>query len=61
MTAAGWLATRLPCVPILIVCVAAIVMDLLGGVIFDFDVPTVSRHVYRKLHQMVAEMEHLRG
>jgi hypothetical protein len=36
-------------------------MDLLGGVIFDFDVPTVYRHVFRKLHQMAPEMEELRG
>jgi hypothetical protein len=48
-------------VPIVIVCVATIAMDLLGGVIFDFDVPTVYRHVFRKLHQMAPEMEELRG
>ena len=48
---------------ILIVCVVvmAIVVELLGGVIFDFDVNTVYRSVFRKLDQMVAEMEELRG
>jgi hypothetical protein len=39
----------------------AIVVDVLGGVIFDFDVNTVYRRVFRKLDQMVAEMEELRG
>jgi hypothetical protein len=38
-----------------------IVVDLLGGVIFDFDVNSVYRPVFRKLDQMVAEMEELRG
>ena len=38
-----------------------IVVDLLGGVIFDFDVSTVYRNVFRKLDEMVAEMEELRG
>lgn len=48
---------------ILIVGVAAIaaLVDLLGGVIFDFDVSTVYRNVFRKLDEMVAEMEALRG
>ena len=48
---------------ILIVCVVAIaiVVELLGGVIFDFDVNTGYRHVFRKLDEMVAEMEELRG
>jgi hypothetical protein len=41
--------------------VMAIVVDLLGGVIFDFDVNTVYRDVFRKLDEMVAEMEELRG
>ena len=48
---------------ILIVCVVvmAIVVELLGGVIFDFDVNTAYRSVFRKLDEMVAEMEELRG
>ena len=48
---------------ILIVCVVviAIVVELLGGVIFDFDVNTGYRSVFRKLDEMVAEMEELRG
>ena len=48
---------------ILIVCVVAIaiVVELLGGIIFDFDVNTVYRDVFRKLDEMVAEMEELRG
>lgn len=39
----------------------AIVVDLHGGVIFDFDVNTVYRNVFRKVDEMVAEMEELRG
>jgi len=39
----------------------AIVVELLGGVIFDFDVNTGYRNVFRKLDEMVAEMEELRG
>ena len=48
---------------ILIVCVVvmAIVVELLGGVIFDFDLNTAYRSVFRKLDEMVAEMEELRG
>ena len=48
---------------ILIVCVVvvAIVVELLGGVIFDFDVNTAYRNAFRKLDEMVAEMEELRG
>jgi len=48
---------------ILIACVAvmAIVVELLGGMIFDFDINTVYRDVFRKLDEMVAEMEELRG
>ena len=46
-----------------IVCVVgtAIVVDLLGGIILDFDVNTVYRGVFRKLDQMVAKMEELRS
>ena len=40
----------------------AIVVELLGGcVIFNFDVNTGYRNVFRKLDEMVAEMEELRG
>ena len=39
----------------------AIVVDLLGGVIFDVDVNSVYRNVFRKVEEMVAEMEELRG
>jgi hypothetical protein len=47
---------------ILIACVVAvaIVVELSGGVIFDFDVRAY-RGVFRKLDEMVAEMEELRG
>jgi hypothetical protein len=50
-----------PLVLIVGVMVIAIVVELLGGVIFDFDVNTVYRNVFRKLDEMVAEMEELRG
>ena len=50
-----------PLVLIAGVAAAAIVVDLLGGVIFDFDVNTVYRGVFRKLDEMVAEMEELRA
>ena len=50
-----------PLVLIAGVVATAIVVDLLGGVIFDFDVNTVYRSVFRKLDEMVAEMEELRG
>jgi hypothetical protein len=43
------------------VVAATIVLDLIGGMIFDFDVNTVYRGVFRKLDQMVAEMEELAG
>jgi hypothetical protein len=36
-------------------------VSLLGGVLFDFDVNTAYRNVFRKLDEMVAEMEELRG
>lgn len=41
--------------------VFAIVVELFGGVIFDHDVNTAYRHVFRKLDEMVAEMEELRA
>ena len=50
-----------PLVMIVGVAMTAIVVELLGGVIFDFDVNTVYRNVFRKLDEMVAEMEELRG
>ena len=50
-----------PLILIVGVVVIGIVVDLLGGVIFDFDVSTVYRNVFRKLDEMVAEMEELRG
>jgi hypothetical protein len=50
-----------PLILIVGVLMIAIVVDLLGGVIFDFDVSTVYRNVFRKLDEMVAEMEELRG
>jgi hypothetical protein len=55
------LINGVPLVLIAGVVAAAIVVDLLGGVIFDFDVNIVYRSVFRKLDQMVAEMEELRG
>jgi hypothetical protein len=55
------LVSGVPLILIVGVVVMAIVVDLLGGVIFDLDVNTVYRNVFRKLNQMVAEMEELRG
>jgi hypothetical protein len=55
------LINGVPVVLIAGVVAMAIVVDLLGGVIFDFDVNTVYRSVFRKLDEMVAEMEELRG
>ena len=43
------------------VVAVAVVVDLLGGILFGFDVNTVYRGVFTKLDQMVAEMEELRG
>ena len=50
-----------PLILIVGVVVIAIVVELFGGAIFDFDVNTVYRNVFRKLDEMVAEMEELRG
>jgi hypothetical protein len=55
------LINGVPLVVIAGVVATAIVVDLLGGIIFDFDVDTVYRSVFRKLDQMVAEMEELSG
>ena len=55
------LINGVPLVLIAAVVAVAIVVELLGGIIFDFDVNTVYRSVFTKLDQMVAEMEELRG
>ena len=55
------LVNGVPLVLIVVVAAMTIVVDLFGGVIFDFDVRTVYRPVFTKLDQMVAEMEELRG
>lgn len=55
------LVNGVPLVLILVVVAMTIVVDRLGGVIFDFDVSTVYRNVFRKLDQMIGEMEELRG
>jgi hypothetical protein len=55
------LVDGVPLILIVGVVVIAIVVDLLGGILFDFDVNTVYRNVFRKLDEMVAEMEELRG
>ena len=44
----------------LIVVVITIVLKLLGGVLFDFEV-RVYRRIFRKLDEMVTEMEQLRA
>lgn len=49
-----------PLILILGVVIIAVVVELFGGVIFDFDVATVYRNVIRKVDEMVAEMEELR-
>lgn len=55
------LVNGVPLVLIVVVAAMTMVVDLLGGVLFDFDVRTVYRPVFTKLDQMVAEMEELRG
>jgi hypothetical protein len=55
------LVNGVPLVVIAGVVAMAIVVELFGGVIFDFDVNTVYRSVFRKLDEMVAEMEELKG
>jgi hypothetical protein len=55
------LVNGIPLVLIAVVVAMTIVVDLFGGVIFDFDVNTVYRNIFRKLDEMVAEMEELRG
>ena len=55
------LINGVPLVLIAGVVATTILVDLLGGVLFDFDVNLVYRGVFRKLDQMVAEMEELTG
>jgi hypothetical protein len=50
-----------PLVLVVGVLVIAIVVELFSAAIFDFDVSTVYRNVLRKVDEMVAEMEELRG
>ncbi len=56
-----WLVNGVPLILIGVVAALTIVVDRLGGVIFDFDVSTVYRKVFAKLDGMIAEMEELRG
>jgi hypothetical protein len=55
------LVNGVPLILIAGVVAMAIVVELFGGVIFDFDVNIGYRNVFRKLDEMVAEMEELRG
>jgi hypothetical protein len=55
------LVNGVPLALIVVVVVMTIVVDLFGGIIFDFDVKTAYRRVFEKLDQMLAEMEELRG
>ena len=54
------LVNGVPLILIVVVMVIAIVVEVFGGAIFDFDVRAY-RGVFRKLDEMVAEMEELRG
>ena len=55
-----WLINGVPVAIIAVVAVVTIVLELLGGVIFDRDI-RMYRPVFSKLDEMVAEMEELRG
>jgi hypothetical protein len=55
------LINGIPLILIVGIVAMALVVELLGGKIFDFDVNTVYRNVFRKLDEMVAEMEELRA
>ena len=55
-----WLIHGAPVPIIAVVAVITIVLELLGGVIFDHDVRAY-RRIFGKLDEMVAEMEALRG
>jgi hypothetical protein len=50
-----------PSIVIAFVAAVALIVELLGGKIFDFDINSVYRNVFRKLDEMVAEMEELRA
>jgi len=56
-----WLINGVPVAIIAVVAVVTIVLELLGGVIFDRDIRMIYRPVFSKLDEMVAEMEELRG
>jgi hypothetical protein len=55
-----WLIHGAPVPIIAVVAVMTIVLELLGGVIFDHDVRAY-RRIFGKLDEMVTEMEELRG
>ena len=55
-----WLIRGVPVPIIAVVAVMTIVLELLGGVIFDFDV-RVYRRIFTRLDEMVREMEELRA
>ena len=55
------LVNGVPLILIAGVVAMTIVVDVLGGVIFEFDVNSAYRNVFRKLDEMVAEMEELRS
>jgi hypothetical protein len=57
----GRLVNGIPLFLIVVVVAMTIAVDVFGGVIVDFDVSTAYRNVFKKLDQMVAEMEELRG
>jgi len=55
-----WLINGVPLAIIVVVAVVTIVLELLGGVIFDRDI-RMYRPVFSKLDEMVSEMEELRA
>ena len=55
-----WLINGVPLAIIVVVAVVTIVLELLGGVIFDRDI-RMYRPVFSKLDEMVSEMELLRA
>jgi|SRR5678815_5632675 len=55
------LVNGVPLFLIVVVAVMALIVELCGGAIFDYDVNMAYRNVFRKLDEMVAEMEELRG
>lgn len=50
-----------PISAIAVVVALTVLVELLGGKIFDFDINTAYRNVFRQLDEMVAEMEELRA